>query len=124
MGKESVYFFTPCLNFIRGNVVIIFFLTIRLFCHGPDQVDHNFYLYIENEKLLLRWEIPVGEILGYVLRQKMDTDKDNLITPHEQDIFIKQFTQEHLKNLELLLNGKKDRHHLLKTEIENGTNRV
>ncbi len=106
-------------NFINFTHGIIFFLIPILYCHGPDQVDHNFYLYLQDDYLILRWEIPVGELLGYIYRQKMDSNKDTILSQQEQDIFLKQFTDEHLKNLLLLLNNKKDKWRLLKTELDN-----
>lgn len=77
-----------------------------LYAHGPDQVDHNFYLLINQDKIVLRIEIPIGEILGFVQRQKMDVDKNGIISQEEQDGFLKQFTEEHLKNITITINNQ------------------
>ncbi len=110
------------LIFVQYILYVILIST--LYCHGPDQVDHNFYLFFEDERLILRWEIPVGEILGYIQRHKMDSNKDNIVSQEEQNIFLKQFTDEHLKDLILLINNKKDRWKYLKTDVEIGTEKV
>lgn len=93
-------------------VIILYSLGIiylpRIMAHGPDQVDHNFYLEPDANKIMLRWEIPAGEILGFNLLQKMDTDKDGKISNEEQEKFLKKFTEEHLQNVEIVFNGQKN----------------
>ncbi len=124
--KFITFYLSSHFNFLLliFNCSLLIIYCRSIYAHGPDQVDHNFYLSFHQNKLVLRLEIPIGELLGFIQKQKMDIDKNGIISQKEQNDFIKKFTQERLKDITISLNKQENAFSHSHTTIEITTEKV
>lgn len=77
-------------------------------CHLPDQVDHLLKVsFAEDTGIQLEYILSYGEILGYILRQQMDSNDDRLISSFEKEKYLQVCNENLLTGLSIEIDGEK-----------------
>lgn len=103
------------MNYITGKftaniifLILFFFSQYSLKAHEPDQVDHMNRLSVSGEgDVSLRYTVSHGEVLGFVERQKMDTNGNGILSDDEQNIYMSEKKSSLVEGLLLEVDGER-----------------
>ena len=88
--------------------ILLFISQQTLRAHEPDQVDHMNRLSITAEgEVSLQYTVSHGEVLGFVERQKIDTNGDAVLSDDEQTAYMSEMKAALMAGLLLEVDGEK-----------------